>query len=104
MDKTRFAPLRRELKDARKIAACAKEFGVVGDATRLKICYLLCRHPELSVSQIAQVLNVSISTVSHSLARLRSISLVKTRRDSQTIYYSLARSPLSKLLRGYLRV
>lgn len=93
----------KELADKKAIEACAKEFGIVGDETRLKICYLLCRHPELSVSQMAEVLGVSVSAVSHSLRRLKEIELVNTRRDAQTIYYSLKKSPFSTLLKSYLK-
>lgn len=95
--------LRKELADRKAIEACAREFGVVGDQTRLKICYLLCKHPELSVSKIAKVLGVSVSAVSHSLRRLKEIELVDTRREAQTIYYSLKNSPFSRMLRTYLK-
>jgi hypothetical protein len=41
--------LKKDLKNNDAILACAREFNMVGDPTRLKICYLLCRHKELSV-------------------------------------------------------
>lgn len=44
---------------------------MVGDPTRLKICYLLCRRKELSVGDIADVVGVSISAVSHTLRKLQ---------------------------------
>lgn len=98
-----FPKIQKELADKKRIEACAKEFGVIGDDTRLKICYLLCRHPELSVSQIAGTLGLPVSTVSHSLHRLKEIQLAKTRRDAQTIFYSLKESPLTHLLKTYLK-
>lgn len=103
MKGSQVAPLRQELKDSKKLLACAKEFGIVGDATRLKICYLLCCHPELSVSEIADVLGVSVSRVSHSLRRLRDIDLVRKRKSAQVVYYSLRSSPFSELLKTYLK-
>ena len=45
---------------------------------------------ELSVSQMEQMVDLSQSALSQHLARLRRDGLVKTRRASQTIYYSLA--------------
>lgn len=97
-----FFRIKQELGDKKKIEACAKEFGVIGDETRFKICYLLCHHPELSVSQIAKLLNLSISTVSHSLARLKEIKLVNTRKNAQTVYYSFNDSRLAGFLKSYI--
>jgi len=57
--------------------------------TRLMICCLLIEN-ELSVGQINDTFtNVSQSVVSQHLTKLKSMNLVKTRRESQTIYYSL---------------
>ncbi len=63
-------------------------FKVMGDNTRLKI--LLCLiHQELCVNDIAEVINMSQSSVSHQLKTLRISKLVKARRDGKMIYYSL---------------
>jgi DNA-binding transcriptional ArsR family regulator len=57
--------------------------------TRLMICCLLIEN-ELSVGQINETFtNVSQSVVSQHLTKLKSMNLVKTRRESQTIFYSL---------------
>lgn len=57
--------------------------------TRLMICCLLIEN-ELSVGQINDTFtNVSQSVVSQHLTKLKSMKLVQTRRESQTIYYSL---------------
>lgn len=66
----------------------AEIFKVLGDPNRLQILSLISRQ-ELCVCEITSILNLSQSNVSQHLARLRSIDLVKERRNAQWIYYSL---------------
>ena len=94
--------IRKELQNKATLEECATQFGVVGDPTRIKICYLLCSYKELSVSDIAQILEISVSAVSHSLAKLKGVNLVDTRRNGQTIYYSLSKSPFNEILKGQI--
>ncbi len=101
MDKLK---LKNELKNRKAIAACAKEFNMAGDLTRLKICYLLCRHKELSVGDIADIVGVSISAVSHTLGKLRRANMVESRREFRNVYYQLKPSPLRKYLAERLNV
>ena len=95
--------LKKELKDKNAITACAREFNMVGDPTRLKICYLLCRHKELSVGDIAEVVDVSISAVSHTLKKLQKANMVESRREFRTVYYKLKKSPLRNYLEKRLK-
>lgn len=81
--------IKRELKNRKALVKCAGDFGVLGDLTRMKICYLLCKYKELSVSEIAGLVGVSISAVSHSLKALRKCCLVKSRRDFKNVYYHI---------------
>ncbi len=94
--------IKKELKNKKELIACAKQLGVVGDATRIKICYLLCHYPELSVGEIAQILDTSVSVVSHSLNKLLKLELVKRRKESQTVYYSLVRNDFTKTLKNFI--
>lgn len=94
--------IRKELQNKTTLEECAAQFGVVGDPTRIKICYLLCSYKELSVSDIAQILEISVSAVSHSLAKLKGVDLVDTSRNGQTIYYSLSKSPFNEVLKGQI--
>lgn len=94
--------LKQELKNNKAIEGCARQFGVVGDPTRLKICYLLCNHPELSVTEIAEAIRVSVSAVSHSLKKLRALNFIKSRRDFRTIYYSWKDKGFEKILKTQL--
>ncbi|MBI2670184.1 MAG: winged helix-turn-helix transcriptional regulator [Candidatus Yanofskybacteria bacterium] len=87
--------IKKELSNKKALVKCACDFNVLGDLTRMKICYLLCKHKELSVSEIAGLVGVSVSAVSHSLKALRKCCLVKSRRDIKSVYYRIDKeSPL----------
>lgn len=66
----------------------AELFRVFGDSTRIKILYALFES-ELCVGDIAQVLELSQSSVSHQLRLLKASKLVKFRREGKAIFYSL---------------
>lgn len=66
----------------------AELFKIFGDSTRIRILYVLFDH-ELCVSDIAELLNMSQSSVSHQLRILKDAKLIKYRRDGKSIYYSL---------------
>ncbi len=72
-------------------------FKVFGDVTRLKILYvLLCS--EMCVYDIAALLNMSQSAISHQLRVLKQMDLVKNRREGKTIFYSLADDHIVSIL------
>lgn len=75
----------------------AEFFKVFGDATRLKILnVLLCS--EMCVYDIATVLGMSQSAISHQLRVLKQMDLVKNRREGKTIFYALADNHISTIL------
>lgn len=75
----------------------AEFFKVFGDATRLKILsVLLCT--EMCVYDIAAVLGMSQSAISHQLRVLKQMDLVKNRREGKTIFYALADTHISTIL------
>ncbi len=94
--------IKKELKNKKTILRCAREFNIVGDPTRLKVCYLLCHYKELSVGEIAEIVGVSISAVSHTLKKLKKANLVEDRRDFRHVYYQLKQSQLTEMIRGRL--
>ena len=94
--------IKKELRNHKALIQCANEFNVVGDPTRLKICYLLCHHKELSVGEIAEIIGVSISAVSHTLKKLQKAEVVESRRDFRNVYYQLKKSPLVKTIKERL--
>ena len=67
----------------------AELFKVFGDTTRIKILYVLFES-ELCVCDIAEILGISQSAISHQLRIIKQAKLIKNRRDGKTIYYSLA--------------
>ena len=78
-------------------AQAAQLMKALGNDSRLLIlCYLSNR--ELSVSQLNSFLDLSQSALSQHLALLRRDGLVKTRRESQTIYYSLQGDKAKRLI------
>ena len=72
-------------------------FKVFGDATRLKILYVLL-NSEMCVLDIAQILGMTQSAISHQLRVLKQMDLVKNRREGKTIFYSLADSHIVTIL------
>jgi DNA-binding transcriptional ArsR family regulator len=70
------------------VAALAETFKVLGDTTRVRILDVLCR-TELCVQDLAGVLGLTPSAVSHQLRLLRTSRLVRTRRDGRQIFYAL---------------
>lgn len=94
--------IKRELEDNQRIEECASQFRVVGDKTRLKICYLLRHHPELTVSEIAELVNAPISTVSHSLSGLKEAKVVQEEREGKYKKYSLKDNNLVNAINSQL--
>ena len=64
-------------------------FRVFGDTTRIKILYVLFES-EMCVCDIAQLLGMTQSAISHQLRSLKQSKLVKYRREGKTVFYSLA--------------
>ena len=66
----------------------AELFKIFGDSTRIKILYVLFA-AELCVYDIAQLLGMTQSAVSHQLRILKNNKLVKFRREGKTVFYAL---------------
>lgn len=67
----------------------AELFKVFGDSTRIRILFVLFE-AEVCVCDLAQVLNMTQSAISHQLRILKQNKLVKNRREGKSIFYSLA--------------
>lgn len=76
------------LPDEQRIRAVAAFYGALADPTRLKILYALSKG-ELCVCDVAHVLCLSVSAISHQLRMLRNLNLVNSRNDGRMVYYSL---------------
>lgn len=80
-----------------KLADLAEFFRIFGDTTRIKILYvLLCS--EMCVCDIAHILNISQSAISHQLRTLKQMNLVRNRREGKTIFYSLSDGHIKTIL------
>lgn len=71
-----------------KLYDLAELFKVFGDTTRIKILYALFEE-EMCVCDIATLLNMTQSAISHQLRVLKSAGLVKYRKEGKVVYYSL---------------
>ena len=77
-----------EMPDESALYDAAELLKVFGDPTRLRIIAALCRS-ELCVCDIARLLGMTQSAISHQLRVLKQARLVATRREGKTIFYSL---------------
>ncbi|MGE7696717.1 ArsR/SmtB family transcription factor [Lysinibacillus sp. NPDC094177] len=73
--------------DEETLFVVSQTFKALSDPTRIRILNLLCTD-EHSVNDIAEILDLGQSTVSHQLRFLKNLRLVKYRREGTTIYYS----------------
>ena len=76
-------------------------FKVFGDSTRIRILFVLFES-EMCVCDIASLLNMTQSAISHQLRVLKQSRLVKFRKEGKTVYYSLADSHVRSIIdQGY---
>lgn len=76
----------------------AKDFKILGDLTRVKMLFALSQE-ELCVCDLASILGLSESAISHQLRLLRDHNLVKYRREGKMAYYSLSDQHVVQLLK-----
>jgi DNA-binding transcriptional ArsR family regulator len=93
----RVEKARDEMISERELERLSLTFKVMGDPNRLKTVMAL-RSGEMCVCDLAAFTGLSESAVSHQLRRLKDLSLVKSRRDGQVIYYALDDEHVSVLL------
>ena len=75
----------------------AEMFKVFGDSTRIRILFVLSS-AEVCVCDLARVLNMTQSAISHQLRILKQNKLVKSRREGKSIFYSLADGHVSTII------
>lgn len=76
-------------KESENLYRLSDFYKVFGDSTRLKILFALFEK-EVCVCDLADILNMTVSAVSHQLRILKNASLVKFRKEGKISYYSLA--------------
>jgi len=84
--------------DPDEIGTLAQIFKALADETRLKILWALEKR-EMCVCDLAAMLGLTESAVSHQLRLLRNLQLVTNRRDGVVLYYRLADNHVSQLIR-----
>jgi DNA-binding transcriptional ArsR family regulator len=82
------AEVRKKMPDDETLLNLADMFKVFSDSTRVKILCAL-QHSPMCVCDIAVLLGMTKSAISHQLRALRQTRLVKHRRDGKVVYYSL---------------
>lgn len=77
------------MPDETELYDLAELFKIFGDSTRIRILFVLLE-AEVCVCDLAEILNMTQSAISHQLRILKQSKLVKSRRDGKSIFYSLA--------------
>lgn len=89
--------VRGQVPEKETYISLATLFKMFGDSTRVQILHALEQH-ELCVCDLAALLGVTKSAISHQLKSLRLARLVTYRREGQNVYYSLADEHVKKIL------
>ncbi len=102
IDRKRVQYVEKRMQANTVINNLAETIQVLGDPTRIKIIFALSQK-ELCVCDLAGLLGLSSSAVSHQLRVLRNMRLVKYRKEGRIAYYSLDDSHISRLFDEGLR-
>lgn len=86
-----------EMPEEEALFDLAELFKIFGDSTRIRILYLLFE-AEMCVCDIAQLLGMTQSAISHQLQVLKKSKLVGYRREGKTVFYSLADSHVRTII------
>ena len=79
----------RTMPEETELYDLAELFKIFGDSTRIRILFVLFES-EVCVCDLAAVLNMTQSAISHQLRSLKQSRLVKSRREGKSVFYSLA--------------
>jgi DNA-binding transcriptional ArsR family regulator len=101
---------REQIKNCKAVLKTAKKsftrlsdiLALAGNEARLKILYLLEEEKELCPCDLADILDMSVPAVSQHLRKLKDGNIVETRKEGQTIYYTLTREDL-KVLKPFFK-
>lgn len=102
IDLARVRKIRAELVAPDAVEGLANTFSALADPTRVRILDALS-HGELCVCDLAAVLGLSQSAVSHQLRLLRGMRVVRPRRDGRIVFYSLDDQHIISIFRQTLQ-
>lgn len=91
------AQVLRHMPREEQLFELSELFKIFGDSTRIRILYCLLEH-EMCVCDIACLLGMTQSAISHQLSILKKSKLVKYRRSGKTVFYSLADHHVTTIL------
>ena len=89
--------VQKEMPDEDTLYDLTELFRIFGDSTRIRILYVLFE-AEMCVCDIAELLEMSQSAISHQLRVLKQARLVKYRREGKTVYYSVSDEHVAVIL------
>lgn len=98
VDLAKIEKISNDLPSVDDIIGMAETFKVLADPTRLKIVLALT-FGELCVCDLATLIGVSVSAISHQLRLLKGMRIVKYRKDGKMVYYSLDDSHIENLVK-----
>ncbi|MDW8105663.1 MAG: metalloregulator ArsR/SmtB family transcription factor [Armatimonadota bacterium] len=102
VDEATLTRVQRSFPEADTLMRLSEIFSALGDPTRLRLLLALCQQP-LCVHDLAQILGVSESAVSHQLRMLRMLRLVTAQRAGKRVYYSLDDEHVYRLIQEGLK-
>ncbi len=97
VDEIKIKRVRRKMKSDKAVSLLAETFALLGDPNRIRIVLALANE-ELCVCDIANLINMSQSAVSHSLRALRQMKLVRFHKEGKIAYYTLDDEHIAQLL------
>lgn len=102
-DQEQIKNCKDKLKTAQKsFASLSNILALAGNEVRLKIAFLLKEEKELCPCDLADILGMSIPAISQHLRKLKDGNIVETRKEGQTIYYSLTQDNM-KILKPFFK-
>ena len=102
INEERIAQARAQMPEESLLVDLAETFKLLGDPTRVKILQALAI-TELCVCDLAALLEMTSSAISHQLRLLRARSVVRFRKEGKVVYYSLDDSHVQTLVEVSLR-
>ena len=97
VDEEKVNKVKASLPEPQSIMNLSETFKSLGDGTRLKVVFALFEE-ELCVCDLASLIGVSVSAISHQLRILRNNRLVKYRKEGKMVYYSLDDNHIKQII------
>ena len=89
--------VQKNMIEEEKLYDLAELYKAFGDTTRIRILYVLSE-AQMCVCDIAQLLNMTVSAVSHQLKVLKNAKLVKAKKSGKSVFYSLDDDHVFKMI------